>query len=188
MSISQGGAASTTATGGTHGASGLRGRGRALVVAGGGVILTSLCAGALFVGSPHGAGQSAGSEIMSLAADAIGAAIVTLEPGVASALASEAKACRAPLAMMILSKAPGSPDSAVRVRSGSYLSPPFRVSAAPVRIAVPFPTPYAVGRGQLVVEGPQEGLRVSLFPTWASANTPNANVISIWWKTDKPCG
>jgi hypothetical protein len=188
MSISQSGAASTAATGANQGAASLKGRGSALFVGAGGVLLTSFCAAALFVGSPHGASQSAGSEIRTVAADAIGAAMVTLEPGVASALASEAKACRAPLAMMVLSKATGSPESAVRIRSGSYLSPTFHIGATPVRIAVPFPTPYATGRGQLSVEGPQEGLRVTLYPTWGSANAPNANVINIWWYTDKPCG
>jgi hypothetical protein len=188
MSISQSGAASTADASGKQGAGGPKGRGSALLLAGGGILLTSLCVGALLVGLPPGASQPAGSEIRTVAADAIGVAMVTLEPGSASALASEAKACRAPLAMMVLTKAPGAPESAVRIRSGSYLSPPFHVGAAPVRIAIPFPTPYATGRGQLSVEGPQEGLRVTLYPTWGSANAPNANIINIWWHTDKPCG
>jgi hypothetical protein len=188
MSISQSGAASTGPSGGAQGAVGLKGRGGALAVGGAGLLVTSLIAGALLVGGPHGAGSSAGSEITVVAADAIAAATVTLEPGVASALASEAKSCRAPLAMIVLSKAPGSPDRDVRIRSGSYRSPSFHLGSAPVRIAIPFPAPYAAGRGMLFVEGALEGLSVALFPPWASPNIPNANMISIWWHTDKPCG
>ncbi len=188
MSVSQSDSASTPANGRTQESAGLWGRGLAGAVAGGGVLLTGLCAGGLLFDGLPGAGPSGASEISIVAADELGGASGTLDPQQASALASQARGCRSPLAMVILSKAPGAPDSDVRIRSGGYLSPAFRVGDTPVRVAIPFPAPYLAGRGRLVVEGPRQGLRVALYPAWQSASMQKADYVNVWWRTDKPCG
>jgi hypothetical protein len=151
-------------------------------------MLSGLAGGASLFDRPDGAAKSGATEIASVAADEISDAQTTLDPSRAAALASDAKACKAPLAYVTLSQAPGSPDSVIHIRSGGYASPVYHVGAAPIRVAIPLPTPYSAGRGQIFVEGPQRGLNVTLYPTWISPGGDSANAINIWWKTDKPCG
>ncbi|MCI4679396.1 hypothetical protein K9U39_14790 [Rhodoblastus acidophilus] len=166
----------------------IKGTGRAAGVAVAGVLLSGLAASGLLIGQPPLASRGAGAEIMTVAATDIIEASASLDPAKAFALAAAARQCRAPLAYITLSNAPGEPDSFIRIRSGAYISPPYHVGAAPMRVALPFPNPYSVGRGQLTVEGRQKGLRATLYPTWVSPGGRNGNVIDIWWKTDKPCG
>jgi hypothetical protein len=153
-----------------------------------GVILSGLVGGALLFDRPASIGQSGAVEIASVAADDVSNAQTTLDPAQAAAMALEAKACKAPLAYVNLSQAPGSPDGMIRIRSGAYVSPVYLIGAAPIRVAIPFPTPYSAGRGQIFVEGRQRGLNVTLYPTWISPGGDGAKAISIWWRTDEPCG
>lgn len=185
MSASQSGAFSSAQKGESQGASVLRGIARARGVAVAGVVLSGLVGGALLFDRPAGVGQLGAAEIASVAADDLSSARTTLDPARAAALASDARACKAPLAYVTLSQAPGSPDSDIRIRSGDYVSPIYHIGAAPIRVAIPFPTPYATGRGQIFVEGRQLGLDVTLYPTMRPGG---GGVINIWWTTDKPCG
>jgi hypothetical protein len=160
-----------------------------IVVAG--VLLTGIVAGGLLggglrSGTPADATGSAEMTTVSTA-DLTGAA-GTLSPQSAPALTAEAKACHAPLGWMTLTKSAGTQGGTVRIRSGVYLSPPFTVSDAPQRIAIPFPTAYSVGRGQITVEGAATGVELTLTPTWTAPSLQGVGIINVWWNTSKPCG
>jgi hypothetical protein len=120
-------------------------------------------------------------------ADLTGAAS-TLDASSAAALVAEAKACHAPLAVVTLSRAAGAGPGIVRIRSGSYLSPPFSVNETAQRIAIPFPDAYAVGHGTLSVEGAATGVQLTLYPTWSQPSLSGKNVINVTWRPDNPCG
>jgi hypothetical protein len=154
-----------------------------------GAVLTGIIAGSVLAGGAiQPRAPTVGSEIATVApADLTGAA-ATLNPQSAGQLSAEARSCRAPLAVMTLSKAPGTQGGAVRIRSGSYLSPSFTVSDAAQRIAIPFPTPYATGHGQVTVEGAATGVQLTLTPTWSATTLQGMGVINLIWNTGKPCG
>jgi len=61
------------------------------------------------------------------------------------------KSCKVPMASVAMVASPGSGDGMVRIRSGSYLSPAFRVTAVALRVAIAFPAPYATGHSVLSV-------------------------------------
>ncbi len=46
------------------------------------------------------------------------------------------------------------------------LSPAFNLTDAPVRVAVPFPSLYEMGKGQLMVLGTEATATISLVPPW----------------------
>jgi hypothetical protein len=152
-------------------------------------VLTGIIAGGILAGGTVQSGVPAGaSEIATVApADLTGAA-TSLNPLSAAALSAEAKSCRAPLAVMTLSKAEGTRGGAVRIHSGSYISPWFTVSDAPQRIAIPFPTPYPTGHGQITVEGAATGVQLTLTPSWTPTTLQGVGVINLLWNTGKPCG
>jgi hypothetical protein len=119
-------------------------------------------------------------------ADLAGAA-ATLDPAVAQQTVSDAKACKAPIAWVTLAKLPGGTGGMVRIRSGSYLSPAFALSDAPQRVAIPYPAPYATGRGVLWMVGEAKGLDVHLYPGWSTASLDGAAAINVWWIPTDPC-
>jgi hypothetical protein len=130
-------------------------------------------------------GTASQPAIQQVALAEVSKAVTTLAPGVAVAMEEDAKSCKAPLAEVVLLNAPGAAPGLVRIRSGSYVSPPFTLTDAPQRIAIPFPTPYQTGRGVIVVEGANIGATISLYPTntVSSASFP----INIWWTPQKSC-
>lgn len=115
----------------------------------------------------------------------ISGAVATLAPNAAAVMGEEAKSCKAPLAEVVLKNAPGAAPGLVRIRSGSYVSPPFTLTDAPQRIAIPFPTPYQTGRGVIVIEGATTGATISLYPT--NTVTSGSFLINIWWTPRKSC-
>lgn len=95
-------------------------------------------------------------------------------------------ACPQPLAWVTLAGTPGQPSATVRLRSGTYFSPDFRLSSRPVRIAIPYPAPYATGRGVLRLFDAGGGATVALQPAW---KVPRMNgAVSrpvVWAPTDR---
>jgi hypothetical protein len=89
--------------------------------------------------------------------------------------------------MMTLTKTPGAAGGVIRVHSGAYVSPPFRLGDAPQRVAVPFPAPYAAGHGQMWVEGVASGVELTLYPTWTAPQLAGRGLINLIWNTDKAC-
>ena len=55
----------------------------------------------------------------------------TLDPATSEQLASRAKECSVPLAQVAIWKTPGASGGAIRIRSGSYISPVFTLTDAP---------------------------------------------------------
>jgi len=111
----------------------------------------------------------------------------TLSPQDSGRRLADARACKVPLAHVQLWHEGAAPDSVVQVRSGDYVSPPFRVTTTPERIAVPFPAPYPTGSGDISVVGTAQGIAISLHPTVQFANVNGLASIHVSWKPGNPC-
>jgi hypothetical protein len=150
----------------------------------GGIVIAAAVVFAAPPGKSLG-GTASQPVIQQVALADISKAATTLAPGVAASMEEEAKSCKAPLAEVVLQNAPGAAPGLVRIRSGAYVSPPFTLTDAPQRIAIPFPTPYQTGRGVIVVEGANTGATISIDPvnTVTSASFP----LNIWWTPQKSC-
>jgi hypothetical protein len=99
----------------------------------------------------------------------------------------ESKSCPTPLAWIALARLPGSPGGAVRVHSGSYLSPTFELSDASRRIAIPYPAPYELGSGEISVTGVAGGLVMSLSPSWTVDSLNGTATKPVVWHVSKHC-
>jgi hypothetical protein len=164
----------------------------AIVVAG--AALTGAIVGAVVAPGSTGSGLQAsqaagGSEptLAKVAPSEIANAIVTLDPATSQQVAADAKACKAPIAWVTLTKQPGSAGGLVRIRSGAYLSPAFQASDVPQRIAMPYPAPYETGRGVLWVIGEGNGLEIDLYPGWTVASLNGTAPINVIWTPTDPC-
>src|SRR5258708_26527360 len=103
------------------------------------------------IGMPSG--NAAQPTVSFVAQDEIGAAATTLTPSAAAALVGDAQRCRIPLVSMTIAKGTATIGSTVRIRSGSYVSPFFTVTAPLHRSAVPYPSPYGSGARTLFPPG-----------------------------------
>ncbi len=115
-------------------------------------------------------------------------AILSMGPTTqATAAANDARQCKAPLAYLTVSAEAGA-ASAIRIRSGNFLSPQILVTPSPRRVAIPFPAPYPSGKGVLVVEGEAHGLTLWLTPAthYTKLNGPAA-INVVWSPTVPPC-
>jgi hypothetical protein len=116
------------------------------------------------------------------------AAIVSMEPAQRANAAEEARACKTPLAFVTVAAAEGQQaPQALRIRSGSYLSPPLTITPSPRRIALPFPAPYPAGQGVISVEGDAQGVTVSLSPAWQASSLNGAAPINVVWTPRAAC-
>ena len=158
-----------------------------MIVAGLGGI--AVAAAITFALPGHGTPQGTASQpvIAQVAVSEVGDAIATMSPGVAAQAAEEARNCQIPLANIVLTNAPGASSGLVRVRSGRYLSPPFLLTDAPQRIAIPFPAPYQTGKGTILVEGAASGTTVTLAPTITVNSMTGGYPINVWWTPRKSC-
>jgi hypothetical protein len=101
--------------------------------------------------------------------------------------ASEAKKCSVPLAWVDIWKTPSASGGTIRIRSGDYISPPFTLTDAPQRVAIPFPAPYATGQGVLSVEGAANGAVISISPAWHINSLPGSASLDVVWTPKDPC-
>jgi hypothetical protein len=115
------------------------------------------------------------------------AAAGTLTQSVAGGLVDDAKRCRVPLVSMTIDKGTARVGSTIRIRSGSYVSPWFTVTAGTERIAIPYPAPYGSGAGRFVVEGNATGAILGLTPTKVLLDLPTAESIPVVWRPKTPC-
>jgi hypothetical protein len=111
----------------------------------------------------------------------------TLDPASSEQLASRAKECSVPLAQVAIWKTPGASAGAIRIRSGSYISPVFTLTDAPQRVAIPFPAPYASGRGVISVEGAADGAVISVSPAWHINSLAGSASLDVVWTPKDPC-
>jgi hypothetical protein len=109
-------------------------------------------------------------------------------PGSAFAhLQKDSRDCRARLAWVTLSRPDGEGAQAVRLRSGTYFSPAFAVTKAPVRVAIPYPAPYETGRGSLTVLGADANLAMALTPAWHIPVNASIATQDVIWHPDAGC-
>jgi hypothetical protein len=127
-----------------------------------------------------------GADLASVAGSQIDAATATMNLDAAKDAVADAKSCRVPLAEITLA-AVSATTSTVRVRSGSYVSPPFALTDRPQRIAIPYPAAYPTGRGTLSVEGHASNLAVALTPTWNVNSLTGTAVRNVIWTPKAGC-
>lgn len=162
---------------------------RATVVAAVGALLVLAAIGWVLRKADMGTatGDSAQPTITFVAKGDLGAAATTLLPTAASALIEDAERCRIPLVALTIERGSAALGGTIRIRSGSYVSPYFTITAAAQRIAVPFPTPYGSGSGTLTVEGTATGAILGLTPARAMTGLPGSQSIPVVWHATSPC-
>jgi hypothetical protein len=116
------------------------------------------------------------------------AAVTTLtgSPDFLNQFKEKETGCSRPLAWVSIVLEPGQPAGAVRLRSGDYFSPLFRLSATPVRVAIPYPGPYERGSGTLTVVGATGHEAVALLPVWHVSAQGDATR-TVNWQPSKRC-
>ena len=116
----------------------------------------------------------------------INGALPTLDPGTSKTAVDDAKNCKVPLAWVTLTQRAGGNGGMVRIRSGSYTSPPIKLTPVPQRVAVPYPAPYPTGRGVLTLVG--EADKVGFFLTPGGVHDVNgAYSVNVHWQVRNPC-
>jgi hypothetical protein len=141
----------------------------------------------LIGGKLSGLAGDAEPTLSALAPTDITTALPTLDPATSKAAVEDAKSCKAPLAWVTLVKRPGSRGGLVRISSGSYLSPPFQLTDAPQRIAIPYPAPYPTGRGVLSLVGDADEVWFYLTPGWFVQTLKGSASINVHWTPGNPC-
>ena len=133
---------------------------------------------------PAGVGEESTLEVL-VPAD-INAALPSLDPGTSKAAVEDAKNCKVPLAWVTLTQRPSGHGGMVRVRSGNYLSPPIKLTPAPQRVAVPYPSPYPTGRGVLTLVGEADQVGFYLRP--GGVHDVNGTYpVNVHWQVRNPC-
>jgi hypothetical protein len=94
--------------------------------------------------------------------------------------------CPVPLAWVTLAAAPGQPAGALRLRSAGYVSPLYRLSELPVRVAIPYPGPYTAGHGVLTVVPAGQPAVIALQPAWHVAGAA-AQTREVRWRPIETC-
>jgi len=163
-------------------------RGTVIGIIGGVVIAAGIAAAIVLPGrvadKPPVVGEESTLEVL-LPAD-INAALPTLDPGTSKTAVDEAKNCKAPLAWVTLTQRPGGNGGMVRIRSGSYTSPPIKLTPVPQRVAVPYPAPYPTGRGVLTLVG--EADQVGFYLTPGGVHDVNGTyAVNVHWQVRNPC-
>jgi hypothetical protein len=95
------------------------------------------------------------------------------------------RSCAQPLAWVTVSRAPGQPGGAVRLRSGTYVSPLFDLSDVPRRVAIPYPAPYETGHGTLTVLASGGRPVIALSPAWKPAVYNGQDSQAVSWSVRK---
>jgi len=138
-----------------------------------------------------GSAPTSGEEpiLSQLAPAEITAALPTLDPATTKAAVDDAKNCKAPLGSVTVVQRPGGRGGGmVRIRSGTYVSPPIQVTDSPQRVALPYPAPYPTGRGILSVVGDADEVWLLLNPGWFVPSLKGAASVNVHWKVTNPCG
>lgn len=139
--------------------------------------------------APDGPAAIGGSVLAEVSESDVADALPTMEgtPTFLAQFKDRKTGCAKPLAWISLTGVRSQPASKVRVKSGSYFSPLFTLSGTPVRVAVPFPAPYEVGRGVLTVFTEGGGAIVSLRPAWRTPDHDGAQSHAVSWQTTQQC-
>jgi hypothetical protein len=106
--------------------------------------------------------------------------------GSAAQVGERARSCSAHLAVVSARAQPGQ-EASLRIRSGNYVTPVFKLTDAPVRIALPFPAPYEVGTGTLMIFKDGGDAVIALLPEVRVTNAQNPAIRQVHWRTDEAC-
>ena len=99
----------------------------------------------------------------------------------------ERDACGRPLAWVTIVRAPGQAPGRIRLQSGSYISPVFELMETPVRVALPYPAPYATGHGVISVVGATTAAVVALTPPWHVPAQAGVETREVTWTPAGAC-
>lgn len=143
-------------------------------------------------GLPRLAGEDRGaastSRLAEVAPDDVAGALSTMDLSSADrARLADGRACTARLAWVSIVPAPGQHGVRIRLQSGGYVSPMFTLGEQPVRVALPYPAPYAAGRGTLGVFAVGGAGIVGLQPAWHVAASDVEARRAVTWQPDKGC-
>ena len=97
------------------------------------------------------------------------------------------EACGRRLAWVTVARAAGQAPGRIRLQSGSYISPVFELGDAPVRVALPYPAPYATGHGLIVVVGATTAAVVALTPPWHVPAQAGVKAQKVTWTPNGIC-
>jgi hypothetical protein len=165
-----------------------RSRGTVIGIAGG-LVIAGIAAAVVWPsvnGSKPPANVGEESTLEVLLPGEINAALPSLDPGTSKAAVDDAKNCKVPLAWVTLTQRPGEHGDLVRIRSGSYVSPPIKLTPAPQRVAIPYPAPYPAGRGVLTLVG--EANQVGFYLTPGGIHdVDGAYSVNVRWQVRSPC-
>ena len=100
---------------------------------------------------------------------------------------AERDPCGRRLASVTLVRAPSQPPGRIRLQSGNYVSPDFELFDTPVRVAIPFPAPYATGHGMISVIGTTTDAVVALTPSWHAAAHAGIQTREVRWTPVAGC-
>ena len=129
------------------------------------------------------------SELAKVESQDIAGALTTasLSPAAQARLKGRAGNCPLNLAWVMVSSATGKPMETIRLISGSYYSPIFKLSEAPVKIAIPYPAPYRTGHGTLTVLHTGGSAMVALRPAWHLSAQDTSTTHEVTWHPEKGC-
>jgi hypothetical protein len=130
-----------------------------------------------------------GSQLAPVESQDIEGALATLEgsPAFLAQFRQKAAGCPTPLASIVVSPAAGQSAGTVRIRSGGYFSPDFKLAGAPVRIAIPYPAGYETGHGVLTVLHSGGDAIVALTPPWHITAQAASTAHDVTWRTNPRC-
>jgi hypothetical protein len=142
-------------------------------------------------GAPAGGarGATATSELAEVNDQELPAAVATLVPSPTfrGQFTDKKSGCPQPLAWVSLASPPEQSGVKVKLKSGNYFSPTYTLSATPMRVAIPFPSPYETGRGTLTVLHDSGGAIVALQPAWRTPAQAGEGVRVVTWRTSNRC-
>ncbi len=132
-------------------------------------------------------GASAG-RLAEVAPDEMAGALSTMDLSSADrARLTDRRACGARLAWVSIVQAPDQHGVRIRLQSGRYVSPLFVLAERPVRVALPYPAPYATGHGTLGVFMVGGAGIVGLRPSWRVAASDGEATRAVTWRPDDDC-
>lgn len=99
----------------------------------------------------------------------------------------ERDACSPRLAWVTIMRSPGQPPGRIRLQSGGYFSPVFELGETPVRIALPYPAPYGLGRGTISVFGATADAVIALTPPWLVTAQGSGHARDVTWTPAPDC-
>lgn len=99
----------------------------------------------------------------------------------------ERRSCGDRLAWVTIMRSPGQPAGQIRLQSGRYVSPAFELTDTPVRVALPYPAPYPVGRGTVAVLGTTVDAVVALTPPWPVSAKAGWHAREVTWTPSDDC-